>query len=109
MIDFPSQPAAIGANCGAGVLEVLAAITVLRASAPDIRLIAKGSAGLPERRGGHLHYATTPAAMADYAIEALGSGATIVGGCCGTTPEHLAAMRGALNRHTRAAARGSHL
>jgi 5-methyltetrahydrofolate--homocysteine methyltransferase len=54
-------------------------------------------------RGEHVHYTGTPETMFAYAHLAIDSGARIVGGCCGTTPEHLRAMRNALEAHARAA------
>ena len=59
-------------------------------------MIAKGNAGIPKFHDGHIHYDGTPELMADYAVLARDCGAKIIGGCCGTTPAHLAAMRGAL-------------
>ena len=54
------------------------------------------NAGIPNFVDGHIHYDGTPELMADYAVLAGDCGATIIGGCCGTTPAHLAAMRAAL-------------
>jgi 5-methyltetrahydrofolate--homocysteine methyltransferase len=62
-------------------------------------LIAKANAGIPHFKGEHIHYSGTPELMADYARMAADSGARIIGGCCGTKPEHLAAMRQALDAH----------
>lgn len=59
-------------------------------------MIAKGNAGIPKYVEGHIHYDGTPEVMADYAEMARNCGARIIGGCCGTTPEHLAAMKAAL-------------
>ena len=53
----------------------------------------------PAYLDGHIHYSGTPELMADYARIALDAGARIIGGCCGTSPEHLAAMRRALDAH----------
>jgi 5-methyltetrahydrofolate--homocysteine methyltransferase len=60
-------------------------------------IVAKGNAGIPKYHEGHIHYDGTPALMADYAEMARNCGATIIGGCCGTMPEHLVAMRDALD------------
>ena len=59
-------------------------------------MIAKGNAGIPKFVEGHIHYDGTPELMADYAVLARDCGARIIGGCCGTTPAHLRAMRAAL-------------
>jgi 5-methyltetrahydrofolate--homocysteine methyltransferase len=66
-------------------------------------VVAKGNCGIPRYEAGHIHYDGTPALMADYACIALDAGARIIGGCCGTSPEHLAAMRRALEAHERGA------
>jgi 5-methyltetrahydrofolate--homocysteine methyltransferase len=68
----------------------------LAAHTPAQALIAKGNAGIPKYVDGHIHYDGTPELMADYAVMARDSGATIIGGCCGTMPDHLSAMREAL-------------
>ena len=65
--------------------------------------IAKANAGIPQFRGEHIHYSGTPELMADYVRLAVDTGARIIGGCCGTKPEHLAAMRKALDGISRTA------
>ena len=62
-------------------------------------MIAKANAGVPQWHGAHIHYSGSPELMAAYAGLAVDAGARIVGGCCGTTPAHLAAMRRALDAH----------
>jgi 5-methyltetrahydrofolate--homocysteine methyltransferase len=95
---LPVQPVALGANCGVGPNQLLATILAMReAAAPDAILIAKGNCGIPEFRDGLIHYTGTPEIMATYARLARDAGASVVGGCCGTTAEHLAAMRRALD------------
>ncbi|MCF6443171.1 betaine--homocysteine S-methyltransferase [Nereida sp. MMG025] len=89
-------PIAFGANCGVGASDLLRTVQGFSACAPTVPLIAKGNAGIPKYHDGHIHYDGTPDLMADYACLARDSGATIIGGCCGTTPEHLRAMRAAL-------------
>ena len=73
----------------------------MSAARPDAILIAKANAGVPQWHGAHIHYSGSPgsdgAPMSALAVDA---GARIVGGCCGTTPAHLAAMRRALDEHT---------
>jgi len=98
-----ARPAAIGANCGTGAPELVATVLGITAARPDAAVVAKGNCGIPEYHDGHIHYSGTPELMADYARLALDSGARIIGGCCGTSPEHLAAMRVALEAHTRGA------
>jgi methionine synthase I (cobalamin-dependent) len=96
-----TQPVAIGANCGVGASELIATVMGITAARPDAHVVAKGNCGVPQYRDGHIHYTGTPELMADYARIALDAGARIIGGCCGTSPEHLASMRQALEGHTK--------
>ncbi len=92
--------AACGTNCGVGASEVVACIRNLaQAAGPDVVLVAKGNCGIPQYVDGAIHYNGTPELMAVYARMALDAGARIIGGCCGTSPEHLRAMREALDTH----------
>ncbi len=91
---FAHPPLAYGANCGVGASDLVRTVLGFGAAGPPV--IAKGNAGIPKYRDGHVHYDGTPALMADYAAMARDAGATIVGGCCGTGPDHLRAMREAL-------------
>jgi 5-methyltetrahydrofolate--homocysteine methyltransferase len=91
-----ATPVAIGANCGVGASELVATVLGITAARPDANVVAKGNCGIPQYVDGHIHYSGTPDLMADYARIALDAGARIIGGCCGTSPEHLAAMRKSL-------------
>jgi len=93
-LDHP--PLAFGANCGVGAADLVRTVQGFAAAAPRLPIIAKGNAGIPKFLDGHIHYDGTPELMADYAVLVRDSGARIIGGCCGTTPEHLRAMRRAL-------------
>lgn len=93
-LDHP--PLAFGANCGVGASDLLRTVLGFREAHPALPVIAKGNAGIPKFVGGHIHYDGTPELMADYAVLARDCGARIIGGCCGTTPAHLVAMRAAL-------------
>jgi len=95
-------PVAVGANCGVGASDILASLFDITSARPDATVIVKGNCGIPEFRGTEIHYSGTPALMADYARLAIDGGARIVGGCCGTSFAHLAAMRTALDEHVRA-------
>lgn len=99
--DLEVAPVAVGANCGVGASDLLLSVTAMRAAHPELAVIAKANAGIPQWHDGHLHYSGTPDLMADYARLAMDAGARIIGGCCGTSPEHLAAMHQALAGHTR--------
>ena len=94
-----ATPTAIGANCGTGAPELVATVLAITATRPEAVVVAKGNCGIPAYHDGHIHYSGTPALMADYARLARDAGARIIGGCCGTSPEHLAAMRRALDAH----------
>jgi 5-methyltetrahydrofolate--homocysteine methyltransferase len=96
-----TQPVAIGANCGVGASELIATVLGITAARPDACVVAKGNCGVPQYVDGHIHYSGTPELMADYARIALDAGAKIIGGCCGTSPEHLASMRHALENHVK--------
>ncbi|WP_112323814.1 betaine--homocysteine S-methyltransferase [Oceanibium sediminis] len=91
------RPLAFGANCGVGASDILRTLRGMKEAAPDLPLIAKGNAGIPKFVDGHVHYDGTPELMADYAALAREIGATIIGGCCGTGPEHLRAMHARLS------------
>lgn len=93
---LPNAPAAFGANCGVGSSDLLRTVLGFVAENPVQPVIAKGNAGIPKYVDGHIHYDGTPELMAKYAVMARDSGAKIIGGCCGTTPEHLVHMRVAL-------------
>jgi 5-methyltetrahydrofolate--homocysteine methyltransferase len=66
-------------------------------------LVAKANCGIPQFVDGAIRFSGTPELMAQYACLALDAGARIIGGCCGTTPEHLRVMRRALEEHVRGA------
>jgi 5-methyltetrahydrofolate--homocysteine methyltransferase len=88
--------AAVGGNCGLGPAELLPAMAAMRAFAPDALLVAKPNAGLPVLEDGRAVYRGSPGEMADFARRLSAAGVRIVGGCCGSTPEHLRAMAAAL-------------
>jgi methionine synthase I (cobalamin-dependent) len=96
-----TQPVAIGANCGVGASELIATVLGITEARPDANVVAKGNCGIPQYVDGAIHYTGTPDLMADYARIARDAGAKIIGGCCGTSPEHLASMRRALEGHTK--------
>ena len=98
-----AAPAGVGANCGVGASDILASLLDISAARPEATIIVKGNCGIPEFRGTEIHYSGTPELMADYVRLAIDGGARIIGGCCGTSFEHLAAMRAALDGHRRAA------
>ncbi len=97
--EFDPKPLAFGANCGVGASDLVMSILAMTQAQPDAIVIAKANAGIPQWHGAHIHYSGTPELMAAYAGLAIDAGARIVGGCCGSTAAHLAAMRRALDAH----------
>ena len=93
---LPNPPIAFGANCGVGASDLMRTVLGFAATGTTRPIIAKGNAGIPKYHDGHIHYDGTPELMAEYAVLARDAGARIIGGCCGTMPEHLRAMRQAL-------------
>jgi len=93
-------PMALGGNCGIGPSELLTTLIALReAAGADAVLVAKSNCGLPEFVDGEIAYQGTPELMGDYACMCLDVGVRIVGGCCGTTPDHIRVMRAAMEAH----------
>jgi methionine synthase I (cobalamin-dependent) len=89
--------AAYGGNCGVGAAELVAALLGVGAAAqPGDVIVAKSNCGVPAWVDGQIQYSGTPTLMADYARLARDAGARIIGGCCGTTAGHVAAMKAAL-------------
>ena len=95
--DLPVRPLAVGANCGVGASDIL--VSLLEMSGFALPTISKGNCGIPRFEGTSITYSGTPDLMARYAALAVDAGVAIVGGCCGTSPEHLAAMRASLDGH----------
>jgi len=95
----------IGVNCSVGPAIVLRVVQLMRqalGSQNGTFLSAQPNAGWPTRTGGRLVYPATPHYFGDYASALVEAGATIVGGCCGTTPAHVAAMKATLGNPSRA-------
>jgi methionine synthase I (cobalamin-dependent)/5,10-methylenetetrahydrofolate reductase len=91
----------IGLNCSSGPAQAMRLLAQLRQAAPDARLMVKPNAGWPEQIGGRIMYPATPEYFAGCAVSFADAGASIIGGCCGTTPQHIAAMRRALDARPR--------
>jgi methionine synthase I (cobalamin-dependent)/5,10-methylenetetrahydrofolate reductase len=93
----------IGVNCSVGPARVLTVTEDIRAALhaagldDRIKVSAQPNAGWPEVSGGRIMYRATPEYFGDYARRFVLAGATIIGGCCGTTPAHISAMRLTLN------------
>lgn len=82
----------VGSNCGNGIENMIKIAREFR-ECTGLPLIIQSNAGIPETKNGVTVYRETPAFMADRATELIAAGVSIIGGCCGTTPEHTAAIR----------------
>ncbi len=82
---------AVGANCGSGV-DLVAPVCAAMVAAADVPVWIKANAGAPELVGREVVYRMTPDEYAAHVVEVVAAGASFVGGCCGTTPSHIAAM-----------------
>jgi methionine synthase / methylenetetrahydrofolate reductase(NADPH) len=87
----------IGVNCSGGPAQLLRLLKQMHQAVPDGKFWVKPNAGWPEEVGGRIMYPADPDYFGEYALSFRDAGASIVGGCCGTTPLHIAAMRKALN------------
>jgi 5-methyltetrahydrofolate--homocysteine methyltransferase len=79
----------IGANCGNGIENMIGIAKEIRAANPDIPLIIHANAGAPVYKDGETRFLETPEQMSGFVSDLIGAGANIIGGCCGTTPEHI--------------------
>ena len=87
----------IGVNCSGGPAQLLRILKQMHHAVPDGKFWVKPNAGWPEQVGGRIMYPADPEYFGEYALSFREAGARIVGGCCGTTPQHIAAMRRALD------------
>ncbi|MEP6987878.1 MAG: bifunctional homocysteine S-methyltransferase/methylenetetrahydrofolate reductase, partial [Chloroflexota bacterium] len=104
--DLPAQVArqlyeagadVIGVNCGGGPQQLSRILQAMHQAVPEATLSAMPNAGFPESVGERMMYPATEEYFADYALTFKAIGAKLIGGCCGTTPAHIAAMRAALD------------
>lgn len=87
----------VGINCSGGPAQALRILKQMQKAAPGVYLAVKPNAGWPEQVGGRIMYPAGPAYFAEYAQAFCQLGVRMVGGCCGTTPQHIQAMRAALS------------
>lgn len=86
----------MGVNCSGGPAQILRIVRRMQQSAPQARFAAVPNAGWPEQVAGRIMYPATPDYFAEYALAYRQIGVSLIGGCCGTTPPHIAAMHAAL-------------
>jgi len=79
----------VGANCGNGTAGMIEIVKEIRGIDPDIPVLVHANAGLPEYKDGETVFPESPGEMAPQMKTLVAAGANIVGGCCGTTPEHI--------------------
>ncbi|MBN1201485.1 MAG: bifunctional homocysteine S-methyltransferase/methylenetetrahydrofolate reductase [Anaerolineae bacterium] len=87
----------IGLNCSGGPAQLLRIAQLMHQAEPGAYLSVMPNAGWPEQVGGRVMYPATPEYFGEYALALQEIGARVIGGCCGTTPEHIRAMRDALD------------
>jgi 5-methyltetrahydrofolate--homocysteine methyltransferase len=83
----------IGANCGNGIADMIGIVKEIRQKDPSIPILIHANAGMPQYCDGETVFPESPADMAARVKEIIGAGASIIGGCCGTTPGHIRAIR----------------
>jgi 5-methyltetrahydrofolate--homocysteine methyltransferase len=98
-----APPIAFGSNCGVGASDLLVAALDLVDNAGPVPVIAKANAGIPRIKGAEVVYSGSPDLMADYAALAMDIGVKIIGGCCGSTAEHVRRMRAVIDTHEKRA------
>ncbi len=99
VIQEDQKPVAMGSNCGVGASDLLSSVLDMTKANPDAIVVAKANCGIPQIQGDEVVYTGTPELMHDYTRLAMDAGAKIIGGCCGTSCEHLAEMRKAIDTH----------
>jgi len=88
----------VGSNCGNGIEDMIGIVKAIRASDSSIPVMIQANAGIPELIDGETIFRESPEMMASFIPELIKAGANIIGGCCGTTPEHIMAIRKVLER-----------
>lgn len=86
----------IGANCGGGFSQMIDIVKEIRTTAPDTPILVHANAGLPVMINNSVTYPETPSDMAALVPKLIQAGANIIGGCCGTTPDHITAIKSAM-------------
>jgi len=79
----------IGANCGNGIADMIGIVKEIRLADPTVPILIHANAGMPVLEGTETTFPETPDDMASRVKEIIAAGANIIGGCCGTTPNHI--------------------
>lgn len=93
------QPVVVGTNCGVGASDLVLGALDMTAANGEAVVAGKANCGIPKVLGKETIYSGTPELMADYAQLAADAGIRIIGGCCGTSPDHVAAMRASIDAY----------
>ena len=93
----------VGANCGFGIEPMIPIVREIRQAAPETPILVQPNAGMPRNENGVTVFPDPPAVMAARVPELLAAGANIIGGCCGTTPDHIRAIAAAVRAASPAA------
>jgi 5-methyltetrahydrofolate--homocysteine methyltransferase len=88
----------VGANCGNGIERMIEIVTQMRSANKTIPILVHANAGLPKNVNGQTVFPETPEDMAAIAPKLAAAGANIIGGCCGTTPAHIKAIKEAVKK-----------
>lgn len=88
----------IGSNCGNGLANMVEIVSQIRSVAADTPILIHANAGLPVHENGCTTYPETPVQMAELIPSIIAAGANIIGGCCGTTPEHISVIKKTLEK-----------
>jgi 5-methyltetrahydrofolate--homocysteine methyltransferase len=88
----------IGSNCGNGMEQMIDIVSEIRAASADTPILIHANAGVPECIDGETVFRETPETMATYIEDITKAGANIIGGCCGTTPDHIRAVKEVLEK-----------
>jgi len=88
----------IGANCGNGIADMIGIVEEIRKVNPDIPVLVHANAGMPHYHDGQTVFPESPDEMAVLVPKILAAGANIIGGCCGTTPDHICRVREAVDK-----------
>lgn len=86
----------LGANCGNGMSGMVDIVAEIRRADPDVPVLVHANAGMPVYKDGHTHFPESPEETASFVKALSAAGANIIGGCCGTTPEHIRRIREAM-------------